>query len=85
MNLIIKGHSSDKAYAARIAYVIIKTGKRARTDQHIRSKIRSASVAIVPVTVGGSTVYRTVRIAPVRVLGRIEEGCRTDDRIIRII
>ena len=85
MHLIVHRYPSDETHAACIAYVVIQSGQRTRPHKGVRREVLSASVAIVPVAVGGGVVYRSVRVAPIRILGRVEEGRTAYDRAVGVI
>ena len=85
MYLVIRCDTAYEPPGAGVADIVIKTGKRARTDEGIGRESVTPAVAVVPVAVGGRVVDRAVRVPPVRVLGRIEEGGVADDSAVGVV
>ena len=85
MDLVVGGDPADESSGQGIAEVVVKHGKRTRTSKDVRREVGSSAVSVIPVAVCGRTVDGSVRISPVRVLRRIEEGCLSDNPAVGII
>ena len=85
MYLVIGRHPADEPSGQGEAEVVIKHGKRARSDEDIRRKVDSTAVSVVPVAVGRGVVDAAVLIPPVRIPGRVEEGRLAYGTSVRVV
>ena len=73
MHLIVRSDPAYESSGQGIADIVVKHGKRARTDKDVRREAGSTAVSVIPVAVGRGIIYSSVLIPPVWILSRVEE------------
>ena len=78
MYLVVDLRVADETFGARRVVAVVELRERSGTQQRVGGELIAAARTVVPESVGGRVVNRTVLVAPVGVDRGVEEGCRAD-------